>query len=168
MTVAGDVTPESVTRLPSGSYVVDMGQMITGWVKLTAAGQSGETVSMQYGEKLNADGSVNSVPNPGPRNRFQRDEYTFAGSGTESWEPSFTFKSFRYVQLTGLDAAPQAGTVIGRMVHTSVANTGSFTSSDPLYNQIHQAMQRTILNGLLGYPAIDPRTSATGGPVTPI
>ena len=162
VTATGDVTPVSVTRLPSGSYVVDMGQMITGWVKLTAAGQPGETVSMQYGEKLNADGSVNSVPNPGPRNRFQRDEYTFAGSGTESWEPSFTWKSFRYVELTGLDAPPQAGTVIGRLVHTAVAHTGSFTSSDPLYNQIHQAMQRTTLNVLLGFPAIDPANERNG------
>ena len=52
--------------------------------------------------------------------------------------------------------------MIGRLVHTSVANTGSFTSSDPLYNQIHQAMQRTILNGLLGYPAIDPANERNG------
>lgn len=162
VTVAGNVTPVRVTRPKSGGYVVDMGQMITGWVKLTAAGHSGQTVSMQYGEKLNADGSVNSVPLPGPRSRFQLDQYTFAGSGTQSWEPSFTFKSFRYVELKGLAAAPKAGTVTGRMVHTSVAHTGSFTSSDPLYNQIHQAMQRTILNGLLGYPAIDPANERSG------
>jgi alpha-L-rhamnosidase len=162
ITVAGDVTPTAVTQLKSGDYVVDMGQMITGWVKLTAAGHPGEQVSMQYGEKLNADGSVNSVPSPGPRSRFQRDDYTFATSGTESWEPSFTFKSFRYVQLHGLDAAPQAGTVIGRLVHTSVANTGSFASSNALYNQIHDAMQRTVLNGLLGFPAIDPANERNG------
>jgi alpha-L-rhamnosidase len=162
VTVAGNVAPVRVTRVRSGSYVVDMGQMITGWARLTAAGHSGQTVSMQYGEKLNADGSVNSVPLPGPRSRFQRDQYTFATSGTQSWEPSFTFKSFRYVELTGLAAAPKAGTVIGRVVHTSVAHTGSFTSSDPLYNQIHQAMQRTILNGLLGYPAIDPANERSG------
>ena len=162
ITVAQDVRPAGVTQLKSGGYVVDMGATITGWVKLTAVGQRGEQVSLQYGEKLNADGTVNSVPSPGPRDRFQRDEYTFAGSGTESWEPSFTFKSFRYVQLDGLDAPPQAGTVIGRVVHTAVRNTGSFTSSDPLYNQIHQAMQRTILNGLLGYPAIDPANERNG------
>jgi alpha-L-rhamnosidase len=162
VTVAGSVTPVRVTRLRSGSYVADMGQTITGWVNLTAAGHPGQTVSMQYGEKLNADGSVNSVPAPGPRSRFQRDQYTFAGSATQSWEPSFTFKSFRYVQLTGLAAAPKAGTVIGRLVHTAVAHTGSFTSSDPLYNQIHQAMQRTILNGLLGSPAIDPANERSG------
>jgi alpha-L-rhamnosidase len=161
VTVAGNVTPVRVTRLRSGSYVADMGQMITGWVKLTAAGHSGQTVSLQYGEKLNADGSVNSASLP-PRSRFQHDAYTFAGSGTQSWEPSFTFKSFRYVQLTGLSAAPRAGTVIGRLVHTAVAHTGSFTSSDPLYNQIHQAMQRTILNGLLGSPAIDPANERDG------
>ncbi len=162
VTVAEDVTPVAVTQPKPGSYVVDMGRTLTGWIRLTATGQPGAKVSMQYGEKLNADGTVYAIPNPGPRPRWQRDEYIFGGSGVETWEPSFTFKSFRYVQFDGLDAPPAQGSVIGRVVHSSVRTTGEFSSSDTLYDQIHQAMQRTTLNVLLGYPAIDPANERNG------
>lgn len=162
VTVAEDVTPAGFTQPKAGTYVVDMGRTITGWVRLTAAGQPGAKVSMQYGEKLNANGTVFASPSPGPRDRWMRDEYIFDGSASETWEPSFTFKSFRYVQLDGLGAAPQAGTVIGRVVHSSVRTTGTFSSSDALYDQIHQAMQRTSLNAMLGFPAIDPANERNG------
>lgn len=162
VTVAENVTPVAVTEPTPGSYVVDMGRTITGWIRLTAAGQPGDKVSLQYGEKLNADGTVFSRPSPGPRDRWQRDEYIFGSSGVQTWEPTFTFKSFRYVQLDGLSAPPQLSDVLGRVVHSAVPTAGQFSSSDTLYNQIHQAMQRTTLNALLGYPAIDPANERNG------
>lgn len=162
VTSTGAVSPTNVTKLPSGSYVLDMGQMMTGWATLTAAGKPGETVTLQYGEKLRSDGTVNATAVPGPRNRWMRDDYTFATDGTAAWTPSYTFKSFRYIQVTGLDEAPTAETVVAHFVHTAVEHTGAFTSSDSLYNQIHTAMQRSSLNGLLGYPAIDPANERNG------
>jgi len=162
VTVAASVEPAGVAEPRPGTYVVDMGRTLTGWVRLAASGQAGAKVSIQYGEKLNSDGTVNGTPNPGPRPRYQRDEYIFRGSGTETWEPSFTWKSFRYAQLNGLSAPPPKGTVIGRAVHNAVQNEGEFSSSDTLYNEIHQAMRRTTLNNLLGYPAIDPANERNG------
>jgi alpha-L-rhamnosidase len=162
VTVGASVEPVGVAEPQAGTYVVDMGRTLTGWVRLTASGQAGAKVSIQYGEKLNSDGTVNATPSPGPRPRYQRDEYIFRGSGTETWEPSFTWKSFRYVQLNGLSAPPQNGAVIGRVVHNAVQNEGEFSSSDTLYNEIHQAMRSTTLNALLGYPAIDPANERNG------
>jgi alpha-L-rhamnosidase len=162
VTVAENVDPVGVTQPRTGTYVVDMGRTLTGWVRLAAAGQAGTKVSIQYGEKLNPDGTVNAVASPGPRPRWQRDEYIFRSSDVETWEPSFTFKSFHYVQLDGLSAPPQQGAVLGRAVHSSVRSIGDFSSSDALYNQIHQAMRRTTLDALLGYPAIDPAHEKNG------
>ena len=163
VTVADTFEPTGgVTEPKPGVYVVDMGRTISGWIRLTASGQAGQEVSIQYGEKLNSDGTVNGTPSPGPRPRFQEDRYIFGGSGTETWEPSFTWKSFRYVQLTGLSAPPTKGTVVGRAVHNAVVNDGGFSSSDTLYNEIDQAMQRTMLNVLLGFPAFDPANERNG------
>ena len=163
VTVADTFEPTGgVTEPEPGTYVVDMGRTISGWIRLTASGQAGQEVSIQYGEKLNSNGTVNATPNPGPRPRFQEDQYIFGGSGTETWEPSFTWKSFRYVQLTGLSAPPTEGTVIGRAIHNAVQDDGQFSSSDTLYNEIHRAMQRTTLNVLLGHPAIDPANERNG------
>lgn len=163
VTVADTFEPTGgVTEPEPGVYVVDMGRTISGWIRLTASGQVGQEVSIQYGEKLNANGTVNAVPNPGPRPRFQEDQYIFGGSGTQTWEPSFTWKSFRYVQLTGLSAPPAAGTVVGRAIHNAVRTDGQFSSSDTLYNEIDQAMQRTMVNVLLGFPAFDPANERNG------
>jgi alpha-L-rhamnosidase len=162
-TVADTFEPTGgVTEPEPSTYVVDMGRTISGWIRLTASGQAGQEVSIQYGEKLNSNGTVNATPNPGPRPRFQEDQYIFGGSGTETWEPSFTWKSFRYVQLTGLSAPPAQGTVIGRAIHNAVQNDGAFSSSDTLYSEIDQAMRQTSLNVLLGYPAFDPANERNG------
>jgi alpha-L-rhamnosidase len=162
VTVAETVEPTAVAEPRPGTYVVDMGRTLTGWIRLRAAGAAGSKVSIQYGEKLNADGTVDAVASPGPRPRWQRDEYIFRGGEEETWEPSFTFKSFRYVQLDGLAAPPDEDAVRGRVVHSAVADTGEFSSSSSLYEGIHHAMRRSILGGLVGYPAIDPAHEKNG------
>jgi len=162
VTVAETVEPAGLAEPRPGTYVVDMGRTLTGWIRLRAAGAAGDKVSIQYGEKRNADGTVNAVANPGPRPRWQRDEYIFRGDPVETWEPSFTFKSFRYVQLEGLAAPPDEDAVRGRVVHSAVADAGEFSSSSSLYDRIHHAMRRSILGGLVGYPAIDPGHEKNG------
>jgi alpha-L-rhamnosidase len=162
VTVSETVEPDGVAEPRPGTYVVDMGRTLTGWIRLRAIGGAGTKVSIQYGEKLNADGTVNAIASPGPRPRWQRDEYVFRGGGTETWEPSFTFKSFRYVQLDGLAARPDVDDVRGRVVHSAVADEGAFASSSSLYDRIHHAMRRSMLGGMLGYPAIDPAHEKNG------
>lgn len=163
ITVADTFEPTGgVTEPEPGVYVVDMGRTASGWIRLTTSGQTGQEVTIQYGEKLNSNGTVDSTPNPGPRPQFQMDQYIFGATGTATWEPSFTWKSFKYVQLTGLSAPPTTGTVVGVAIHNAVPNDGEFTSSDTLYNEIHQAMQRTVLNSLLGFPAFDPANERNG------
>lgn len=162
VTATGSVEPTEVAEPKPGIYVLDMGRTLTGWIRLRAAGKDGSKASIQYGEKLNPDGTVNDVPSPGPRPHWQRDEYVFRGDGVETWEPSFTFKSFRYVQLTGLAAPPDDDTVRGREVHSSVRDVGEFSASNPLYGQIHRATRRTALNMLVGFPALDPGHEKNG------
>lgn len=167
VTVAETVPPTGGVAQPKpGTYVLDMGRTLTGWVRLSAAGEPGRKVSIQYGEKLNSDGTVNGKADPDPgRPSWQRDEYVFRGTGVETWEPSFTFKSFRYVQLDGLSAAPQTGKdsiIQGREVRSAVRSAGEFSSSSTLFNQIHQATRRTIGHILVGFPALDPGHEKNG------
>jgi hypothetical protein len=41
------------------------------------------------------------------------DRYTFAESGTVTYEPTFTQHGFRYIEITGLDAPPALDAVKG-------------------------------------------------------
>ncbi|MFC1402009.1 MULTISPECIES: family 78 glycoside hydrolase catalytic domain [Streptacidiphilus] len=147
------LTPVQETRPAAGQRVYDFGQNITGWVTVTATQPAGTTVDIKKGEILDPTGQVTtsnisfSAGDP-PR---QTDHYTFAGSGAETYAPRFNYSGFRYAELTGLpDGA--AVTVTAQEVHTDVATTGTFTSSDALLNSIQGAVAQTQLNDLQSIP----------------
>jgi alpha-L-rhamnosidase len=91
--------------------------------------------------------------------RHQLDEYICAGTGTEVWEPRFSYKGFRYVQVSGLTQAPE---LQGRVVHSAVPDTGEFRCSEPFFEQLEQAMRRTIRNNLHGIPTDTPMYEKNG------
>ncbi|MEV7085170.1 family 78 glycoside hydrolase catalytic domain [Streptomyces sp. NPDC093085] len=155
-------TPVAVTEWRPGVYVVDMGRTTAGWTRLSVRAPAGTVVSLVHGEKLKEDGSVHAETGHVP-GRFQRDEYICAGGGaTEVWEPSFSYKGFRYVQVSGLPTAPRPGDVVARTVHTPVAEVSGFACSEPFYEQLDRAMRRTLLNNLHGIPTDTPMYEKNG------
>ncbi|MFE9974361.1 family 78 glycoside hydrolase catalytic domain [Streptomyces hirsutus] len=160
--IVDTVRPAGIGELRPGVYVVDMGRTMAGWTRLTVRGAAeGDVVSLTYGEKLKEDGSVHAETGHVP-GRFQTDEYICAGDDEEVWEPSFSYKGFRYVQITGLPARPSAGQVLGRLVHTPVEEVSSFTCSEPFYEWLDGAMRRTVLNNLHGIPTDTPMYEKNG------
>ena len=85
-----------------------------------------------------------------------------AGKGEETWEPRFGYRGFRYVQVEGLPGAPEKGALIARIVHSAVARTGTFTSANPLLNQIDDAAIATILNNMHGFVTDTPTYEKNG------
>jgi alpha-L-rhamnosidase len=158
--VVETVTPVSITPV-TGGYVADMGRTTAGWTRLTVTAPAGTVIRLQHGEKLNADGTVQGGNGHVP-GRHQLDEYVCAGTGTETWEPRFSYKGFRYVQVSGLPAAPQPADLLGRVVHSAVPDTGDFTCSEPFYEQLERAMRRTIRNNLHGIPTDTPMYEKNG------
>jgi hypothetical protein len=53
-----ELTPVSVTRLVSGRWIVDVGQNIHGWIRLSRLGAAGTEVRCTYGEWLDDAGDV--------------------------------------------------------------------------------------------------------------
>ena len=134
----------SVTKLSKGRHVVDFGQNSNGWVRLTGLGPAGTTITLTYGEALDATGDVTqaNVATSGladPRALvFQTDVVISAGDGT-SFEPRHSTKGFRYVRIDGHPGplAPQAITSV--VVHTDLRNIGAFECSDERLNRLHRA-----------------------------
>ncbi|MDY7102159.1 MAG: family 78 glycoside hydrolase catalytic domain [Actinomycetota bacterium] len=146
--VTETVEPVAVTEPEPGVYVFDLGVQIAGWSQLTVEGPEGSEVSLRHGERLDEDGLV-SIPSYGNFHsvpRAQTDVYVLAGDGVETWEPSFTYKGFRYVEVRGLPAPPEATTVVGRRVHNDVASIGHFASSSELLDRIRTNTRRALLN----------------------
>ncbi|MEN8652067.1 glycoside hydrolase family 78 protein [Streptomyces sp. 21So2-11] len=155
------VRPTAVTELRPGVHIVDMGRTLAGWTRLTVTAEAGTTVRLVHGEKLKADGSVHAETGHVP-GRFQADEYICAGSGEEVWEPKFSYKGFRYVEVSGLPRRPEPAEVLGRVVHTKVEEVSDFHCSEPFYEQLDHAMRRTLLNNLHGIPTDTPMYEKNG------
>ena len=156
--VTETIQPASITEPEPGVYVVDLGVQIAGWAQLTVQGPAGTSVSMAYGERLGEDGLVN-VPSWGQFHstpRAQTDIYVLGGNGREVWEPSFTYKGFRFIEVRGLPEPPTATTVVGRRVHNDFASVGDFDSSEPLLNQIRSNVRRALLNNHQHVPTDTP------------
>ncbi len=155
------VTPVAITELRPGAYVADMGRTLAGWTRLTVQAPAGTVIRLQHGEKLRADGSVQGENGLVP-GRHQLDEYVCAGTGTESWEPRFTYHGFRYVEVTGYPTRPRPEDLLGRVVHSAVPETGTFQCSEPFFEQLDRAMRRTVLNNLHGIPTDTPMYEKNG------
>ncbi|NUK34474.1 family 78 glycoside hydrolase catalytic domain [Streptomyces lunaelactis] len=155
------IRPTGVSELSPGVHVVDMGRTLAGWTRLTVAADAGTTVRLVHGEKLKDDGSVHAETGHVP-GRFQTDEYVCGGGGEETWEPKFSYKGFRYVQISGLPRRPSPEHVLGRVVHTRVDEVSEFRCSEPFYERLDKAMRRTVLNNLHGIPTDTPMYEKNG------
>jgi alpha-L-rhamnosidase len=127
--VTEDLDPVSVTRRAPGVHVVDLGQNMVGWVRLEVRGERGTRVQLRHAEMLERDGSLYVENLRGAR---PLDTYVLSGSGTEVWEPRFTFHGFRYVEVSGTDDFA----LTGRVVHSDTPQAGTFACSDELVNQL--------------------------------
>jgi alpha-L-rhamnosidase len=163
MKVTETIRPESVRELATGTYLIDFGKNITGWISLKLKGKNGQIVNCWYNEILQKDGSLakdNSASHT--RGRFQKEVFILNGEGAESFEPRFTYHGFRYVQLEGLDKAPSIDEIKAKSVYTSLDTIGSFSCSDPRLNNLQRAVQRTLLNSMHGMPAEEPTREKMG------
>ena len=80
------------------------------------------------------------------------DLFITGGKGEEVFQRKFGFRPFRYVELIGYPGEPTLKTVTGVVIHTDLKAAGTFTSSDPLLNQIEEAGNRSLLYNLHGMP----------------
>ncbi|HEY0689848.1 MAG TPA: family 78 glycoside hydrolase catalytic domain [Kribbella sp.] len=154
------IPPVRVTSPTTRVRVYDFGVNVTGWARLRGQLPAGTTVRLQYGEKLDSAGRVDvgtpgGVENPAIDGRFQVDEFTADGRGMQSWEPSFSYKGFRYVEVTGTAATLN---LLAVPVHSDLAVTMDLKLGNPTLQWIADAFRRTAENGLHGYPDVSPLT----------
>ncbi|MCC6677588.1 MAG: family 78 glycoside hydrolase catalytic domain [Phycisphaerales bacterium] len=125
---------ESIAEPMPGVFVVDLGQNLTGWVKLKTRGPAGTTITLRYAEALNPDGTVYTTNLRGAK---QTDTFILAGGrAAEVFTPAFTYHGFRYVQITGLAERPTQDSVVGQVVYSDLPVAGRFECSDPMLNKL--------------------------------
>ncbi len=163
------IRPKLVASEGDTLFVFDMGRNIAGVVSVSARAEKDTHLTVSYGELLR-DGrllqdNINVYYRPEkPGERFQTDEFTFAGNGSvESFTPAFTYHGFRYVEITADRPVKLSDSnVTGLFMHTDLAPVGSFSSSNPLLNKIHAATMLSYLGNLHSIPTDCPQREKNG------
>ncbi len=156
--------PTDIQKLSDGSYVVYAPEMISGWAKINFKNQTaGNKITVLYGEKILADGTVQKLggsdgtnANWWPERYNMTDEYIAKGGASETYEPKFSYKGYKAIQIFGYTGELQKEDIVFYRTSNDVEVTGNFTSSNQLINDLHAMMVRTMKNNLQGKPTDTP------------
>lgn len=163
------IQPISMHRFSDTNYVFDLGRNIAGVSRITLNGPAGTVVKLKHAEQLYPNGHAD-ISNIDVHYRptddtdpFQTDIYILDGKGPHTFSPAFNYKGFQYVEVTS--SRPIALTkesLQGVFMHSNVAPTGSFESSNTLLNKILAATNNSYLSNLYGYPTDCPQREKNG------
>jgi hypothetical protein len=140
---------KSITKTGS-SYVLDMGQNLSGYPSIKVTGKRGQSIRLTVGEQLDAEtGSVSQKQSGSPH--FYT--YTLKGGGVESWNPAFSYYGFRYIQIDSASFEPcgnlpQILGVKSCFIYNSTPETGSFECSNELFNRTHQLIKNAVKSNM--------------------
>jgi len=124
--------PVSFEKLEDGTYKVDFGKEISGWIRFhDVKGNAGDTLKVNF--------VCESV-----QGNFQ---YIFSGNGKESFSPEFTWYVFREAIISGVSSL-KAENLIAEAVNTDVRLNSRFECSNPLFEQIIQIWQRSQMDNM--------------------
>lgn len=152
--VTQDVKPVKITQPTPGTFIYDMGQNMVGVARLKVRGAAGTTVKMRFAEMLNPDGSAYTA---NLRSARATDTYVCKGRGVEMWEPHFTFHGFRYIEVTGFPGTPTLNDITGRVIGSDITQTGDFSCSSPLVNQLQRNIDWGQRGNFLSVPTDCPQ-----------
>jgi alpha-L-rhamnosidase len=131
-----------------------MGQNMVGWVRIKVKGNRGDHVILKFAEVLDKEGNFYT---DNLRKAAATDEYILKGGEEETFEPHFTFHGFRYVKLEQFSGKPGLKSITGVVIHSDMAQTGTFACSDSLVNRLQQNIQWGQKGNFLDIPTDCPQ-----------
>jgi alpha-L-rhamnosidase len=131
--VLAELKPKSVAEPKPGRWTFDLGQNMVGFARLKVKAPAGTTLTLRFAEMLNPD---NTIYTANLRGAKCTDTYVCKGGGEEVWQPRFTFRGFRYVEVAGLPGKPDADAITGVVIGSDIPRSGELTCSDARLNQL--------------------------------
>jgi alpha-L-rhamnosidase len=161
------LTAKSRTQIVPGTFIYDLGQNMVGIVKVRLSGTAGQTVTLRHGEELYRTGTLTGqLYTANLRTAKATDSYTFATSGTVTYQPKFTQHGFRYVEITGAPNPPTAADVQGIVISSDLPEIGDLQTSNSMLNQLvsntRWGQRSNFLSIPTDTPARDERLGWTG------
>ena len=144
--VVDEYPPAAVNKISDTDWMVDVGFNTVGWATLSMTAEKGTTVRLRYSETFGEDfepvrwmwGCHKKVE----KYNFQTDYYTAAGTGVETWAPSFKYHGFRYIHVHCDSGIPQDLSLTIQEVRSDLDVMGGFSCSDETVNRIQDITLR--------------------------
>lgn len=150
---------KEIITTPKGEKVLDFGQIIAGFVRMTIHAKAGTTVKLEHSEVLDEKG--NYLNNIMGVNKDQTDLFVTCGEGEEVFEPQFTFHGFRYVRVTGIEDW-NAVSFTAVAITSGMDNAASFACSNPLINQLYSNVRWSQYANMISIPTDCPQRERAG------
>lgn len=146
------ITPRTIKNLGKDVLLVDFGQNASGIIQVKVKGNKGQKIRIVPAELINEDQTVNQRASGRP---FYF-EYTLKGGDVETWQPQFSYYGLRYAQIEGAVLKGQENKnsvpeILGStFLHTFISSpqTGEFSCSNKLFNQINHLIKYAIQSNL--------------------
>jgi len=133
--VTEEIAPVSVSELKPGVFIFDFGQNAAGRARLKVSGEAGAQVQIRHAEVLNPDGTLHTEVLRGAK---CTDTYILKGVEEEVWEPAFTYRGFRYAEVTGFPGTPAKDALTFQVMHATTPQIGEFSCSEDIINRVQK------------------------------
>lgn len=134
------------TGITAKKTLYDFGQNASAIIRLKVKGSKGDSIRITPAELLNDEG----LPEQSASGKPYYFTYILKGGDVETWAPRFTYYGFRYALVEYFGAAPAPEQIDVTMLHTrnSSPAAGSFTCSDPLFNDIYRLIDWSVKSNM--------------------
>jgi hypothetical protein len=140
-----------INELNKNVSVYDFGQNASGIVELKVRGSRGDTIRMYPAELVKEDGTINQRASGSP----YYFEYILKGSGTERWQPRFSYYGFRYMQVqTAPEKHDQQTDIViidlkALQNRNAAEKIGAFSCSNELFNKTYNLVDWAIKSNMM-------------------
>lgn len=146
--MTAELSAVKVTNPTAGAYIFDFAQNAAGHCRLQVNNMPpGTRLQIRHAEALNPDGTLFTA---NYRTARATDSYICRG-GTEIWSPEFTYRGFRYAEITGYPGTPPKNTLVFEVFNTATTPTGTFNCANTMLNKLWQNItwsQRSNMHSL--------------------
>ncbi len=139
---------------PEGDTVLDFGQNMVGWVKVSATGPAGTEITLSHAEVLDKFGNFYTE---NLRHAKESNTYILKGKGEETFEPHFTFQGFRFIKVQGYPGPISLDKFEGIVLYSDMQRVGTYECSNTLINQLQHNIQWGQRGNFLDVPTDCPQ-----------
>jgi len=145
-----ELIPASVRRVGESRHIVNMGQNMVGWLRLSVADAAeGQRITLRYAERLEGEDRLYRM---NLRTAKQTDVYISGGEAEETYEPRFTYHGFQYVEIEGYPGELTPDRIAGIVVRSAAEETSEIHMSHALLNRLMDNVKWSQRGNFFGVP----------------